>query len=197
VIQPFQFYLAFDAILDSKCELLNFAKKNLFYGWVAELTDEIVHVYMLMHHVPFPPSLPIARQPLVGGPPHCWGFTITLKHITLLWNSDQPDTETYTWQHTTVTGDRHPRFGGFRTRYPSKRAAQTHALDRAATGIDLIMPYKTLMVEFYKHTQIQRIKCGDPHGWWDDNSSDGVPVRLLTKCGLGGMKAIIKHTRTL
>jgi len=41
------------------------------------------------------------------------------------------------------------------------------------------------------------IKCGEPHGWWDDNPSDGVLVQILTKCGLGGTKSIIKHTRTL
>jgi hypothetical protein len=42
---------------------------------------------------------------------HYLGFTITsdTRHsVGLLWTSDQPDAETSTWQHTTVTTDRHP-----------------------------------------------------------------------------------------
>jgi len=44
-------------------------------------------------------------------PPHYWGFTITLLYtphsLWLLWMSHQPNTETSTWQHTTLTTDRH------------------------------------------------------------------------------------------
>jgi hypothetical protein len=51
-------------------------------------------------------------------PPHSVG---------LLWTSDQPDEETATWQHTTLTGNRNPCPGGIRTRNPSKRvAAEPH-----------------------------------------------------------------------
>jgi hypothetical protein len=39
----------------------------------------------------------------------------------LLWNSDQPLTETSTWQHKTLTRDRHP--GGIWTWNPSKSVA--------------------------------------------------------------------------
>jgi hypothetical protein len=40
----------------------------------------------------------------------------------LLWTTYQSDTETYTWQHTTLTRDTHaPR--GIRNRNTSKRAA--------------------------------------------------------------------------
>ena len=92
----------------------------LWFGlWANRRNSPYVHVDSSR---PLPPPLPIARQPLVGVLPHWWGFTITLRHTTLLWTSDQPDTETYTWQHKTVTGERHPRFGGIRTRYPNKRA---------------------------------------------------------------------------
>jgi len=28
--------------------------------------------------------------------------------VGLLWTSDQPDAETSTWQHTTLTGNKHP-----------------------------------------------------------------------------------------
>jgi hypothetical protein len=32
----------------------------------------------------------------------------TPQSVGLLWTSDQPDAETYTWKHTTLTTDRHP-----------------------------------------------------------------------------------------
>ena len=46
----------------------------------------------------------------------------TLHSVGLLWTRDQPDTETSTWQHTTLTTDKHAP-DGFRTRNPSQRAA--------------------------------------------------------------------------
>jgi hypothetical protein len=72
---------------------------------------------------------PVAQQPLVGlrllsikasrshsGTPHSVG---------LLWTSDQPHAQTSTWQHTTLTRDRHPcpppPPSGIRTHSPSKR----------------------------------------------------------------------------
>jgi len=41
-------------------------------------------------------------------PPHFRGMKITLRHTKLLWTSDQPDAQTTTWRHTTLTTDRHP-----------------------------------------------------------------------------------------
>jgi hypothetical protein len=41
--------------------------------------------------------------------------------IGLLWTSDQPDTEAFTWQHTTPRTERHLRTGGTRTRNYSKQ----------------------------------------------------------------------------
>jgi hypothetical protein len=54
----------------------------------------------------------MAQQPPVGqGPPQYHGFTITLRHtpqsVGVLWTSDQPGAETSSWQHTTLTKDRH------------------------------------------------------------------------------------------
>ena len=51
--------------------------------------------------------------------------THTHTHIGgLLWTSDQPVAQTSTWQHTTLTRDRHIHApGGIRTRNPSMRAA--------------------------------------------------------------------------
>ena len=40
--------------------------------------------------------------------------------VELLWMSDKPVAETFTWQHTTLIRDRHPCPRGFRTRNPSK-----------------------------------------------------------------------------
>jgi hypothetical protein len=72
----------------------------------------------------FPHSATSCRGP---EPPHYWGFAITLRHTThtveVLWTSDQLDAEMSTWQHTTLTRDKHPWLGGIRTRNPSKRAA--------------------------------------------------------------------------
>jgi hypothetical protein len=68
-----------------------------------------------------------ATPPSGPGPPRYRGFTITLRHtphsVGLLWTSDQPDAETSTWQHTTLTRDRHPCSPGIRTHNTSKRAA--------------------------------------------------------------------------
>jgi hypothetical protein len=72
--------------------------------------------------------LPMVQQPLVGQ-----GLLIieasrlhsdTPHSLGLLWTSDQPDAETYNWQHTTFTRDRHPcPPTGIRTHNPRKRAA--------------------------------------------------------------------------
>jgi len=58
--------------------------------------------------------------------PHSVGF---------LWTSDQPDTETSTWQHTALTTDRHPCPRGDSNTIPASEQPQIHALDRATTGI--------------------------------------------------------------
>jgi hypothetical protein len=50
--------------------------------------------------------------------------------VGLLWTSDRPDAETSTREHTTLTRDRHQC-----CRRYSNPQSQTHALDRAATGI--------------------------------------------------------------
>ena len=40
-----------------------------------------------------------------------WSISDTLHLVWLLWMSDKPDAETSTWQHTTLTTDRHPCLG--------------------------------------------------------------------------------------
>jgi len=65
--------------------------------------------------------------PARGGPPHAWGFWITHndapKSVGLLWTSDQLVAETSTWQHTTLTIDKHPCLSRIRTHNLSRRAA--------------------------------------------------------------------------
>jgi len=68
-------------------------------------------------------------------PPHSRGFQIAYNDaqhsVGLLWTSDQPVAQTSTWQHTTLTTDKHPC-----PRWDSNPQSQpqTHAWDDAATG---------------------------------------------------------------
>jgi len=65
--------------------------------------------------------------------------------LVLLWTSDRPGAETETWQHTTLTGDRHPCTGGIRTRNPSKRAAaDPHLVLRAQFNYGIRMEWLLL-----------------------------------------------------
>ena len=56
-----------------------------------------------------------APPPRGPEPPHFRGFLITHNHalqsVGLLWTSDQLVAETSTWQHTTLTTDKHPNPG--------------------------------------------------------------------------------------
>ena len=59
--------------------------------------------------------------------------TTPLQSVGLLWTSDQLVAETSTWQHTTVTTDKHSLVG-FEPTISAGERAQTYALDGAATG---------------------------------------------------------------
>jgi len=50
--------------------------------------------------------------------------------VGLLWPSDQSDTETSTWQNTTLTRDTSMLPAGFEPPIPASERRQTHALDR-------------------------------------------------------------------
>jgi hypothetical protein len=56
--------------------------------------------------------------------------------VGLLWTSDQSVAQTSTWQHTTLTTDRHAPVG-FEPTISADKRPQTHALDRAVNGTDL------------------------------------------------------------
>jgi hypothetical protein len=81
-------------------------------------------------------------------PPHSWGYMITLKDtpqsVGLLWTSDQPVTETSTWQHTQHLQQTNIHVqAGFDPAIPVGDRPQIHALDRSATGIGLSCIYIT------------------------------------------------------
>ena len=69
------------------------------------------------------PSPLMAQQPLLGQDllivEVSRSHSDTPQSVGLLWTSDQSDAETSTWQHTTLTRNRHPCSGGFRTHNPS------------------------------------------------------------------------------
>ena len=69
----------------------------------------------------FPPcSTALLGLSLIVQVSRSYSDTQTHTHsVGLLWTSDQPDTQTSTWQHTTLTTDS----GRIRTRDPSNRAA--------------------------------------------------------------------------
>jgi len=74
----------------------------------------------------------MAREPLVGQGRLI--IEISRSHsVRLICMSDQPDAQTSTWQHITLTRDGHPCHGGIRTRNPSKRAASYQPTTRQHT----------------------------------------------------------------
>ena len=64
-----------------------------------------------------------------------WSHSDTPHSVGLLWSSDQLDAESFTWQHTTLTGDTSMPPVGFEPTTLASQPPQTHALDRATTGI--------------------------------------------------------------
>jgi hypothetical protein len=88
-------------------------------------------------------ALPSSTNLFTAGVEVVYFHLITLRHIPqsvgLLWTRDRPVAETSTWQHKHCTTDRHPRPRvGFEPTIPASARPQTHALDRAATGIGLM-----------------------------------------------------------
>jgi hypothetical protein len=108
--------------------------------YLANTSAQVVNVF-------FPP---MAQQPLVGqgllnveasrshsDTPHCVG---------VIWMSDQPHAEAPTWQHITVTTDRHPHL----RRDSNPQSKETSrllpiSLGRSATGIGTRCEYHLLM----------------------------------------------------
>jgi hypothetical protein len=85
-----------------------------------------------------------------------WSHSKTHTHsVGLLWKRDRPVAVTSTWQHTTLTRNRHPWPNGIRSRNLSKRAAADPSLDRAATGIEV----RTIIIK--STITLCYVCCGD------------------------------------
>jgi hypothetical protein len=82
-----------------------------------------------------------ATAPSGPGPPHYWGFTITLRQRNTLgrspldeWSARRRDL--YLTTHNTHKRQTSMTPAGFEPVISASERPQTHALDRAATGID-------------------------------------------------------------
>jgi hypothetical protein len=64
-----------------------------------------------------------------------WSHSDTSHSVGLLWMNDQPVAETSTWQHSTLTTDKHSCPQGFEPAIPKSERPQNHAVGRTATGI--------------------------------------------------------------
>jgi hypothetical protein len=83
-------------------------KLAVFYTIFHNDTPAIRHASVKDYLESFPP---MAQQPLVGQGllfiKAARSHSDTAQSVRLLWTSDQPDAETCTSQHTTLTTDRH------------------------------------------------------------------------------------------
>ena len=100
----------------------------------------LVNICTVFHLIPAIALFLWYTTPQWARPHHCRGFTITSPPpththtytVVILWMSDQPVAETSTWQHTTLTIDRHPCSPvGFEPAIPTSVQSHTHALDYA------------------------------------------------------------------
>ena len=95
--------------------------------------------------------------------------------VGLLWTSDEPDVETSSWQHTTITRDRYPRPSGIRTHNPSKRAAADPCIirrghrDHRNNSASIVIGYQCSMAAWillqacrinYSFTRNPAFRCG-------------------------------------
>jgi len=82
----------------------------------------------------------MAPQPLVGQGhiiEASLSHSVTQHSVGHLWTGDQPDGESGTWQHTTLTRDRHSCLP-FEPATPTCLRTQTHALDSVTFGMSII-----------------------------------------------------------
>jgi hypothetical protein len=85
----------------------------------------------------------VATAPSGPGPPHCRGFTITLRCTTLGWtlltelSARRRDLHLTTHNTHKRQTSRYP--ARFEPTVPASERSQTHALDRAATGIGSLL----------------------------------------------------------
>jgi hypothetical protein len=66
---------------------------------------------------------------------------VTPQLVYLLWTSDQPDAETFTWQHNAHNKQTSVSPAEFHSTIPASERSQTDALEDAATGIAVQLSY--------------------------------------------------------
>jgi len=103
-----------DATFDTICELPK--QTCAYWAFLLQISNHLTNFHKPLHEAGslyFTPPLPHGAT----APPVGQGLLVieasrsrsyTPHSVGLLWTSDQPDTETYTLQHTTYTKDRHP-----------------------------------------------------------------------------------------
>ena len=103
---------------------------------------------------------PMGQQPLVGQVlliiEASLSHSDTPHSVGLLWKSDQPDVEAWTWQHTTLKTDINAS-GGIRTRNSSKRS-KALSLDSEGTGIGVGHLYRPEMQVCWR--MFLEVSCG-------------------------------------
>ena len=97
---------------------------------------------------------------------HC--FYDAPQSVESLWVSDQPVAQTSTWQHTTLTTDKHPcPRVGFEPTISAGERPKTYALDRAATAIGSISTISSTVTCLYKFlVSWYKPSLWDQYGCW-------------------------------
>ena len=81
--------------------LLHFTQYEIYYLTQTYHSVSYIYILFLMAHRP-----PAGQDLFITEA--SWSHTDTPQSVGILWTSDQPDPGTSTWQHTTLTTDRHP-----------------------------------------------------------------------------------------
>jgi hypothetical protein len=80
--------------------------------------------------------------------------------MVLLWTSDKPNTETSTWQHTTLSRDRHPCLRRDSNQQSQKsELPQTHTIDGIITGTGAPCFINVHIFNFFQYLIIASPKC--------------------------------------
>ena len=106
------------------------------------------HYYFILI-TPFAKFLSMAQPPVVVQGLIIFqaslSHSVTLHSLWLHWTSDQSDTETSTWQHTTLTGERDiDAPGGTLNRSPGKGVAENPHLRKLGHWYQLIHKYSNV-----------------------------------------------------
>jgi hypothetical protein len=105
----------------------------------------------------------------------------TLHSVGLLWTSDQPDAETYNLTtHNTPNRQTSMPLAEFELAILASEKMQTHALERAATGIGTVNLYSTRMWTVSRHLtlpmQISRYR------FWNKTMMIWINLGVRDKC---------------